>query len=320
MESCHAGLTQGPQWTSSTITRQTGDTHKKGLEHMPPRSAPTQRQLRIGVEMRKMRMLAGMTPRDMADALDTDTTKISQIELGRFGVSPDRIRSWADAAKCTNGQLIDALVSMVQERRGRRWFDEYREQLPSGFIDIAELEYYADPRRGLTTWGTTYIPGLVQTSGYAGGVFARVRPALPRHDLEVRTAFRVMRQRLVLDGKPYTAYIHEAALRMQFGGPIVLREQLASLLDDSERPNVCIRAVPFDIATFPGAGENHTLAAGAIPELDTVQIDLTRGPQFIHHEPDLRAYRTMIAEIEESALSPERSRDFIHKLMKELKG
>ncbi|MCX5211906.1 helix-turn-helix transcriptional regulator [Kitasatospora sp. NBC_00240] len=273
----------------------------------------------MGIELRKMREFAGMTPQVMAAALGTDPPKISQMESGKAGISPDRLRSWASASKCTNQPLIDALAAMTQDR-GKRWFDEYRGRLPAGFLNIAEMEYYADDERGLVAWATTYIPGLGQTGPYAGAVFARIRPPLPRHEVDARTAFRVQRQRVVLDGKPYTAYIHEAALRMQFGGPTVLREQLSSLLEDSERANVTIRAVPFDVDTFPGAGENLCVASGAVPELDTVQIDLTQGPQFIHAETELQTYRGMVSEMDMAALPPDTSRDFIHRIMKALKG
>ncbi|WP_329563338.1 helix-turn-helix domain-containing protein [Kitasatospora sp. NBC_01266] len=286
---------------------------------MPPRLSPTVRQQRLGIELRRMREYAGMTPQAMAAALGTDAPKISQMESGKAGISPERLRSWAIASKCTDDGLIGALVAMTQDR-GKRWFDEYRGRLPAGFLDIAEMEYHSDAERGLISWATTYIPGLTQTGSYAGAVFARIRPPLPRHEVDARTAFRVQRQRVVLDGKPYVAYIHEAALRMQFGGPAVLRGQLKSLLEDSERPNVTVRAIPFDVDTFPGAGENLALAAGAVPELDTVQIDLTQGPQFIHAEAELRTYRSMAAEVDGTALSPDASRDFIHKLMQDLKG
>ncbi|MEV7211997.1 helix-turn-helix transcriptional regulator [Kitasatospora cineracea] len=284
---------------------------------MPPRMSPTVRQQRLGIELRKMRTQADMTPRAMAAELGTDLPKISQMESGKAGISAERLRSWAAASKCDNPELVDALVAMAQDR-GRHWWDEYRGRLSTGFLDTAELEWHSG---GITSWATTYIPGLLQTAPYASAVFARIRPALPRHEIDMRTAFRVLRQGVSVGGeKPCKAFVHEAALRMQFGGAAVLRSQLASLLEDSERPNVTIQAIPFDVDTFPGAGENLYYAAGLVPELDTVQIDLSQGPQFIHAEAELNTYRKMITEVGEVALSPQKSRDFIRRIMKETKG
>ncbi|MFF1904230.1 helix-turn-helix domain-containing protein [Kitasatospora sp. NPDC058218] len=282
---------------------------------MPPRLSPTVRQQRLGIELRKMREHAGMTPKAMAAALGTDVPKISQMENGKSGISADRLHSWAIASKCMNSDLVAALVAMTNDRR-KYWWDSFQGRVPSGIIDIAEMEHHAE---SLTILHTTFIPGLLQTSRYASAVFARLRPPLPRHEVNTRTAFRVERQQ-VLTLKPYTAFIHEAALRMQFGGPDVLRDQLGSLLEDSERPGVEIRAIPFDVDTFPGSGESLYFATGAVPELDIVQIDLSQGPHFVHSTADLETYRGINSETAEKALTPEESRAFIHQIMTNLKG
>lgn len=54
---------------------------------------------------------------------------------------------------------------------------------------------------------------------------------------------------------PYVAVIHEAALRMQFGGPSVARAQLHHLLAVSEPDNVTVLVLPFARGAFPGAGQ-----------------------------------------------------------------
>ncbi|MGV9265491.1 helix-turn-helix domain-containing protein [Kitasatospora sp. NPDC003701] len=284
---------------------------------MPPRLSPTVRQQRLGLELRRMREYAGMTPRAMAAELGTDAPKVSQMENGKSGISVDRLHAWAAASKCTNTALIDGLALMARDR-GKKWWDNFREQIPTGFLDIAEMEHHAT---SLVVLNTTFIPGLLQTTGYAAGVFARIRPPLPRHATDIRVAFRVQRQNLLTNtDKPYVAFVHETSLRMQFGGPAVLREQLASLLEHSERPGITIRVIPFEMDTFPGAGENLYLACGAIPELDTVQYDLAQGPQFVHSGAELHTYREIITEADSSALSPSKSRDFIHRTMHDLKG
>ncbi|BAJ29794.1 MULTISPECIES: Scr1 family TA system antitoxin-like transcriptional regulator [Kitasatospora] len=168
---------------------------------MPPRTSPTVRQQRLGIELRKMRVQADMTPQAMAAALGTDPPKIAQMESGKAGISADRLRSWAAAGKCDNTRLIDALTAMTQDR-GRHWWDEYRGKLSAGFLDTAEMEWHSS---GSVSWAITYIPGLLQTVAYAGAIFARVRPPLPRHEVDLRTAFRIQRQSMSVGGeKPHT--------------------------------------------------------------------------------------------------------------------
>ncbi len=60
----------------------------------------------------------------------------------------------------------------------------------------------------------------------------------------------------------------------------------------------------------------HLIALSArpavrLPQLDTVQIDSTHGPEFLSGEAQLAKYRTHLDRMERIALSPQASRDFI---------
>jgi hypothetical protein len=91
----------------------------------------------------------------------------------------------------------------------------------------------------------------------------------------------------------------------------VARAQLDHILDLSERDNVTILALPFARGAFPGAGQNAVYAEGRVPQLDTVQVDSLHGPAFLHTEAQLVKYRAQLDWLEELALPPEKSRDFI---------
>ncbi|MFJ2965292.1 Scr1 family TA system antitoxin-like transcriptional regulator [Streptomyces collinus] len=69
----------------------------------------------------------------------------------------------------------------------------------------------------------------------------------PCRRLELRVAQRIQRQQaLERDEAPvdYVAYVHEWALRMQFGACRTTREQLQHLCEMSERENIGIRGLP----------------------------------------------------------------------------
>ncbi|MFB7907373.1 helix-turn-helix domain-containing protein [Kitasatospora sp. NPDC001309] len=282
---------------------------------MPPRSNPTLRQRRLGTELRRMREQAGFGSSELGRTVGMSPAQVTQMESGRIGISVDRLHTIAAACACANRPLIDALAGIVTER-GKGWWEEYREVLTADFLEVAEIENYATT---LSTCTTAYIPGLLQTGAYASAVFTRVYPPLPRPDIDVRTAFRVQRQQIVRSGRtPLQAFIHEAALRMQFGGPKVLLDQLDALIDDSVRPGISIRVVPFAVATFPGASENLTFATGPVPELDTVQTDLAHGVMFFDAPADLAKHRAIFERMDALALSDERSRDLIQSVKKEV--
>ncbi|MGW1176979.1 helix-turn-helix domain-containing protein [Kitasatospora sp. NPDC002543] len=280
---------------------------------MPPRLSPTVRQQRLGIELRRMRERVGVTPKTLAATIGTDLPKISQMENGKSGISAERLRTWARTCGCEEGPYLEALLAMTQDRR-KYWWDSYRGRLPNAIIDIAEMEHHAS---SLSILNSTFIPGLLQTPEYAAAVFERLPPQY-RQEADIRKAFRIRRQQIFVDHpKPYSAFLHESALRMQFGGPDVLRDQLLGLLENSERPGVEIRVIPFSVPTYTGSGESLYLARGPVPELDTVQIDLSHGPKFVHTQVELASYRRIKEETAGIALGSEESRDFIRSLLKD---
>ncbi|MFI9364577.1 helix-turn-helix domain-containing protein [Kitasatospora sp. NPDC053057] len=282
---------------------------------MPPRLNPTLRQRRIGTELRKMREGAGLSTGALSRDLGIDRTQVSQIEAAKVGVSPERLRSFAAACKCMNEPLIGALESMVQDR-SKGWWEDHRGTVPDGFLENAELEKTS---RELMLWVLTHMPGPCQTINYASAVFGRVFPPLPRHEVEARTAFRMQRKTdLRRNPKPLTAFIYESVLWTRFGGTQILKEQLGSLLEDSELPWMSIRVVPFDIETFPGAVENLTYAFGAIPELDTVERESSRDSEHLDATSELASYRAIFEQTEALALHESDSRDLIRKIARNL--
>lgn len=282
---------------------------------MPPRVSPTLRQRRIGTELRKMREAAGLSTGALARDLGIDRTQVSQIEAAKVGVSPERLRSFAAACKCMNEPLIDALEVMVQDR-SKGWWEEHRGTVPEAFLENAELEKTS---RELKLWVLTHMPGPCQIISYASAAFGRIFPPLPRHELEARTAFRMQRKAdLRRNPKPLTAFIYESVLWTRFGGTQILKEQLGSLLEDSELPWMTIRVVPFDIETFPGAVENLTYAVGAVPELDTVERESSRDSEHLDAISELTSYRSIFDRTESLALSESGSRDLIRKIARDL--
>ncbi|WP_055601037.1 helix-turn-helix domain-containing protein [Streptomyces aureus] len=283
---------------------------------MPPRSSPTARQQRLGSELRRLREQSGMSAQQAAALLGVDRTRIPNIESGRFGISPERVRTLAFNYGCPDTGLVDLLAAMAHER-DRGWWEEHRGLLPPALIDIAELEHHA---RELHTAVTTHIPGILQTEDHARAVFDTAVPPLPGPDLEARLALRLRRQE-VLDRDrpvPYEAVIHEAALRMQFGGPKVAREQLEHILAHSERDNVTVRVIPFTAGGFPGAGQSFTYVAAPVAQLDTVQLDSSHGSLLLDADMQLRRYRGLLDRLRALTLSTEDSRAFVRTVAQEL--
>ncbi|MEV8312752.1 helix-turn-helix transcriptional regulator [Streptomyces sp. NPDC059900] len=277
---------------------------------------PTERQQRLGVELRKLRVAAGASTQYAAGLLGLDRAKISNMEAGTRIASPERVRTLASNYDCSDDIYIDALAAMADET-DPGWWEQYRGTLPSGLLDIAELEWNA---KRLLTGQIVHLPGLLHTEEYARAVFNAGLPRLSRLEIELRVKHRMDRQQ-VLDkptSLPYIGYVHEAALRMRFGGREVTQTQLDHLCDMSERENITVRVIPVSCDGFPGAGHALLYAEGSVPQLDTVQLDSTHGPEFLHAEAQLAKFRAHLDWMDAHSLSPEASRDFIHTVTREL--
>ncbi|WP_043237432.1 helix-turn-helix domain-containing protein [Streptomyces violaceusniger] len=281
---------------------------------MATTSSPTLKQRRLGAELRKLRERAGLTSTAAAAELGVQQARVSMIEAGRYAVGADRVRVMARTYTCADEDLVDALADMTGGR-ARGWWDEYREHLPASFADMAELEHRA---RALRVALVIHIPGLLQTVDHARAVIREVAPPLRAYEVEHRLSHRMKRQAILYGDKPvpYTAVIHEAALRMEFGGMETVRAQLEHLLAMSEMDNVTILVIPFGGGTFPGTGQSFDYVVGPVPQLDTVQLDSAQGTQFMDAEAELAKYRAVLERMEMTALKPRESRDFIHGILR----
>ncbi|GGK19070.1 transcriptional regulator [Streptomyces camponoticapitis] len=283
---------------------------------MAPRKALTARQRRLGTELRKIREHTGLSMTQAAEVLGTDRTTISNTESGRFGVSPERVRTWAGHYACPDAAYVDALAAMAAERI-TGWWEDYRGDLASGALDLAELEHHAVAIRAVQIM---HMPGLLQNEDYVRAVFAEAVPTLSPASLRRQLSHRLKRRDVLDREAPPTCtfLIHETALRMTYGGSKVARAQLDYLLTESERDNVTVRAIPFSAGGFPDAGSSTQYVYGTVAQLDTVQTDNATGIAFLDAETRLANYRAKLNRTEERSLDPESSRDFIRRIAQQV--
>ncbi|MEU3613911.1 helix-turn-helix transcriptional regulator [Streptomyces sp. NPDC006872] len=283
---------------------------------MPPKRHLTARRVRLGAELRKLREATGMKAREAAALLGADAVQMSQIESGVAGVSAERVRRLAAHYACADEALIEALMAMASDRT-RGWWEEYRGVLPPVFLDTAEVEHHAEFLREIVI---THVPGLLQTADYARAVYAYMMPGLPESELAPRVEHR-LRRRSVVEGDnptPYETIVHEFALRIRVADRRASHAQLLRILDQIEQGHAAVRVIPSDQDGFAGAGASMMYTGGPVSRLDTGLRDAPTGTAFIDAEPQLAQLRTLFRRVEKATLAPEASRDFIHRLTKEL--
>ncbi|MFD6435762.1 helix-turn-helix domain-containing protein [Streptomyces venezuelae] len=283
---------------------------------MPPRSNPTARQARLGAELRKLRESAGMAAREAGALIGGNQAQISHIEAGRWGVSAERVRRLASLYSATDSNLVEALCSMAEDRV-RGWWAEYRGVLGPGFLNIAELEHHASYLRSVQLMN---MPGILQTEEYVRALHSSHTPGLPSAEVDVRVEFRLKRQGIFerAEPTPFVALIHEAALRMRYGGRKVAQGQLQYLLDVSERPTVTVRVIPFTCEEFIEAGHSVLYAGGVVPQLDTVHLDTPVGGVSVTTSAEIQRFGSLLDTAERASLSVQESRHLIQQIAREL--
>ncbi|GAA1946064.1 helix-turn-helix domain-containing protein [Kitasatospora viridis] len=277
---------------------------------MPPsKTPPSIRQRRLGAELRRLREQAGLSVTRAGELHGATQSRLSSIESGGYPVSADRVRALARLYDCADDKLIDALTEMTGGRT-RGWWEEYREILPSGALDLAELEHHAQSMRIASA---IHIPGLLQTPEHARALFRDSVPPLSPPEVEHLVSHRIKRQAVLYGAEPtpLSVLVHEAALQMGFGGPEVARAQLKHLLTMSENPHIDLRVMPFGTGSYPGSGAGIVYFNAEVPRLDTVQVDGATS-EFIDTDPQLFKYRIVMDRLEMNSLNPEASRDLIH--------
>lgn len=291
-------------------------TNGKSQPMPQPSPLPSARRRRLGVELRRLRERADLSATQAAALVGATQSRVSNIEAGRYGVSADRVRTIAQHYDCADEPLIEALTAMTGERR-RGWWEEYRDILSPRVLDLTEVEHHAT---ALRVAHVINIPGLLQTPDHARALFNHTVPPLKPHEIEHRVSHRIKRQEVLHREQPppYTAIIHEAALRMRFGDRATVRAQLYHLNEISELNHVTITVIPFENGPFHTSGQGIDYFHGPVQPLDTVQLDTDHGAELIDSPAQLGRYRTILDRTSQAALSPAESSDFISQLAQDL--
>ncbi|MEV4439451.1 helix-turn-helix transcriptional regulator [Streptomyces sp. NPDC049577] len=265
---------------------------------MPPRTSPSERQRRLGAELRKLRTRARMSGDDAAKLLDADRSRVSHIEAGRVDVPRNGLYKLLRAYECEEGPYFDALMAMAHDR-GRGWWDEFTGVMARRALDLAELESRST---SVCIHEPTVIPGMLQTEDYARAVISSVESDHRTLDEWVR--FRMERQRALADFGKYHAIVHETALRVRVGDKKTMRKQLLKLIEVARLPHVTVQIFPFEKGPYSSHSGSFLLFGGLTPELDTLYREYTTSADFTGDGNRIAEYARMFERLAALALAP----------------
>ncbi|WP_432027127.1 helix-turn-helix domain-containing protein [Streptomyces sp. 1222.5] len=277
-------------------------------------NGPAVRRRKLGAELRTLRTGAGLTSGEAAQLVGWHQSKVSRIETGASGVKPADLRLLLDAYGVRDGHLRELLLMLAgSEDAGgsNRWWHAYRGVLPPTYRDFISLESQASVMRTLET---TVVPGLLQTAEYATAVTRAAVNDLDEEHLDALVEVRLARQDVLRSHPPLelSAVLDEAVLRREVGGPGVMARQLERLEEAARLPQVRLQVLPFGAGAHVGlTGPFVIFSFPSTSDLDVVVVDQLTSSLYLERKEDLMAYSQAFKSLQNQALSPEDSLDYI---------
>lgn len=244
-----------------------------------------------------------MSLEGLSDVVNISRSHLSRIETAESMPPPD-LPPRLDVAFGTDG-IFQELYRLAS-----------KEIHPDQFQRRMELEARA---RVIGEYSSQIVPGLLQTEDYARAQFRQANPWASDDRIEELVTARLSRQSVFRSATlmDYSAVLDEAMLRQGFGGPAVMRAQLAQVAELTLTQTTMIQLLPFDLAGHALVGGSLTLmtlddgARVAYEESITTGTLMEDLGSVGDHQ---RAYDLLRA----SALSPGDSAAFIRSVMEAL--
>ncbi|MEU4781966.1 helix-turn-helix transcriptional regulator [Micromonospora sp. NPDC023633] len=272
----------------------------------------------LGAQLRRLRESSGVTREGAGWEIRASESKISRMELGRVGFKERDVADLLTLYGVTAPAEREALLKLARDANSPGWWHRYGDVLPNWFQSYLGLEAAAALIR---SYEVQFVPGLLQTREYARAVVllghGRAAPA----EIERRVALRMQRQRLLHRENPpqLWAVVDEAALRRPIGGPRVMREQVAALIEATKSPNIRLQVIPFAAGGHAAAGGAFTILRFGDRELpDIVYIEQLTSALYLDKRDDLDYYAVAMERLCVEAEPPERTPEILGGILDDL--
>lgn len=284
-----------------------------------PGPRPTVRLRQLGTALRSLREKAGKGLEEVGAEVDLSAATISRYERAQVRPRVNDVHALLDLYKVTDVPKRDALLKLAREARRQGWWVEYGETLSSPYTDYISLE---TDTSSILNFELGTIPGLLQTADYAEVVTRTFAPEATAEEIRGSVAVRIARQEQVLERpKPPRLWfvVHEMALRVNVGGPQVMRVQLDRLREAAELPNVTLQVLPVEAGAHAGMGGSFViLEFPGLSELDLIHLEHATGGLYMEREDDISHYRLKFDRLRAAALDVSPSLARIERISKEL--
>lgn len=208
----------------------------------------------LATRLRALRVQAGLSGKQLADASGWAQSKVSRIENGQQMPSPDDIRAWAGGTGADEETVRQLLANREEARIAHATFPR---RMRRGQASVQKT--YSDLVTGarlVRHLETVYVPGPLQIPDYARRVLTEM---ISLHDLEIDDVDaaiqeRMARAQMLYDpSKRWEFLLAEPVLRWLLPAPAVMRAQLDRLQGVIGLDRIRLGIIPMgaELATTP---------------------------------------------------------------------
>ncbi|WP_028925614.1 helix-turn-helix domain-containing protein [Pseudonocardia acaciae] len=283
-------------------------------------SSPAVLKRWIALELRRLRKEARLTQKDAANRIGRSQQHIGYLEsarnlpsvgdlellLGLYG-TPER-----------NDFMRELLTAA---RKGKNWWANLSDAVPDGFEFFLGLEVGAAE---LSSFDPLLVNGLLQTRSYAEAVIGGDTD-ITTEEIQRRAELRMGRQRIldrVEDPVRLWTVMDESVLHRKRGDSTVMREQLAHLLEMSERPRIDIQVLTLDAGAHTAQQGGYFTVMKFPPDMvgdpGVVYQEVISAGLFVENPEEIALYERALARVRSLAATTEESRRIIGRVMKEV--
>ncbi|MCP2325222.1 DNA-binding XRE family transcriptional regulator [Hamadaea flava] len=283
--------------------------------------SPLVRRRRLAAELIRLRDERGYSSARVATEIGVSRQRISELENGRVVPNLELV------AKVLRLFMVgehraEQLMTIARDAQERGWWATFAAEMGTRQALYADLEAGASE---IHEYQMVYLPGLLQIQPYTEARILTDRPDGATYSLARALEARAGRQ-LVLerpDGPTYEVIIDELAVRRYAAPAPVIAQQLDHLvMVGHERPTITIRVLPLAVEIRQHAVPRSAFFTYRYPDpqdpvvaaVDTVTDDLV-----LTDETDVNRYLDLYARLQEAAMSPGDSLDYLAATAEEIR-
>jgi transcriptional regulator with XRE-family HTH domain len=286
--------------------------HTPGGSVPPPASRE-----QLAAELKRLRDLAGVSGRELAQRIGISQSKVSRIESGAVVPSLPEVTAWGKELGVPVGtqERLTALIEAAYDE-----VHPWRAVLQRrGTLQDRTRELERTATRVLT-FQPALVPGLLQTAEYARRVIAMFHRQYGGQDPAAEVAGRLDRQLALYEpDRHFDFLVTETALRWR-PGPVRLQlAQLDRIASVATLDNVTVGVIPLDVEATALTTHNFVVhevdGTDAAVTVETIHADMT-----VDTAEHVATYRTRWSDLRAMALFDDDAQEFLRRVQNDLRA